>query len=410
MASQPGKLVRVAYKEMVDIATPPGASDAKVLVINPGPGLKLSKTPILPNAVRADGLGLMARHGSVSVAGSYPADIVVGGLDDLLEAAMRDSWQAPLELDEADFTSITTTSDTIVAASGSWITLGLRVGDVIRLTDHSTAANNGRNLRIKALTATTITLHRPVENGVEVNPLTANATPDTDVTITRLKKLTNNADAPVRRMFRFEQHYQGIDASQVFDGCRVVGFTITGSPDGMATIEFQMLGAKMETLEGANAPYFTSPAVPIGDGLVFSDARISVGGVDIAVATAFELTYQITAATLPVVGSQVSPDVYDNDAVLSGSFSLARQSLANVNAFVNETEFELHVLLRRPGAEPQDCLSLFVPRIKFNDNDAPLGADGPMIESAPWNSGQIRGVSGYDTTLLTMCTSSAFVP
>lgn len=407
MALQPGKLVRVAYKEEVTFNTPPGATGAQVLVPNPGPGLKLSKTPILPNAIRADGLGLMARHGSISVAGSYPADLTVGGMDDLLEAAMRDTWQVPLVLDASDFTSITTTGTTIVAAGGSWLTMGIRKGDVIRLTGSATSANNSKNLRVKDVDATTITLHRPVDNGVTVDPLTLNASPDTGAVITRLKKLTNNATAPVRRSFGFEQYYAGIDASQYFGGCRIVGFTITGTPDGMATIEFQVLGASMDVLEGSAAPYYTSFTTPTGDGLVFSDARISVNGEDIAVATAFELTYAITAATTPVVGSQVTPDVFDNDANLSGSFSLLRKDMENVKAFVDEDEFELHVLLRIPGSEPQDCISLYVPRIKFNDNDAPLGGDGAMIESAPWNSGQIRDVTGNDTGLLTICTSAA---
>lgn len=406
MALQPGKLVAVVYKEETDLNVRPTATGATTLIPNPGPGLKLAKTPILPNAIRSDGLGLMARHGSIQVTGSYPADLTVGGMDLLLEAAMRDTWQPALPLTSYEVGAITTTADTIVAATGSWIASGLRVGDVVRLSGSATAGNNSRNLRIKALTDTVITLHRPVENGVEVDPLTLNAVPDAAFTLTRLKKLTNNATAPVRRSFGFEQYYAGIDGSQYFGGCRVTGFTITGTPDGMATIEFTVLGCSMDTLEGSEAPYYQTPAVPVGDGLVFSDARISVGGEDIAVATAFELTYEITAATQPVVGSAVTPDVFDNDANLSGSFSLIRKDLENVKAFVDETEFELHVLLRLPGAEPQDCLSLFVPRIKFNDNDAPLGGDGPMIESAPWNSGQIRGVTGYDTTLLTLCTSA----
>jgi hypothetical protein len=406
MALQPGKLVRVAYKEEGTFNTPPGATGAQVLVPNPGPGLKLAKTPILPNAIRADGLGLMARHGSISVSGSYPADLSVGGMDDLLEAAMRDTWQPPLVLDASDFTSITTTTTTIVAAGGSWITMGLRVGDVIRLAGSATGANNGKNLRIKTLTASTITLHSPVDNGVTVAPLTLNNTPDTGAVITRLKKLTNNATAPVRRSFGFEQYYAGIDASQYFGGCRVTGFTIIGTPDGMATITFTVLGAGMTVLEGSAAPYYTGFSTPTGDGLVFSDARISVNGVDIAVATAFELNYEITAATTPVVGSQITPDVFDNDANLSGSFSLLREGMDNVRAFVDEDEFELHVLLRIPGSEPQDCIALYVPRIKFNDNDAPLGGDGAMIESAPWNSGQIRDVAGKDTGLLTISTSA----
>jgi hypothetical protein len=408
MALQPGKLVRVAQKVEADFNVLPGASGAHVLPINPGPGLKLSKTPILPNAVRRDGLGLMARHGSVSVAGNYPMDMIVGGIDETFQAAMRGTWAASITLTQTDFTSLTTTATTIVAATGSWIALGLRVGDVIRLSGHAQAANNNKNLRIKALTASTITLHRPVENGVVVDPLVPDATPDDTVSVTRLRKLTNDATAPVRRSYTVEQYYDAIDATLLFSGVRYTGFSITGTPDGMAIVDFSALGARQEVREGADAPYFTAPTEPTGDGLVFADARISLGGTDIAVCTAFNLEYAITAATQPVVGSQITPDVFDNDANLSGSVSLIREDMERMKAFIEEDEFELHVLLRLPGAEPQACHSLFVPRIKFNDVDAPLGNDGAMIETANWNSGQIRGVTGYDTGLLTMC--SSFTP
>ena len=43
--------------------------------------------------------------------------------------------------------AITTTTSTIVAAAGSWITAGVRVGDIVTLTGHSTAANNSLRLR-----------------------------------------------------------------------------------------------------------------------------------------------------------------------------------------------------------------------------------------------------------------------
>lgn len=406
MAFQSGKLIRIAVKEESTAGEDPGDTGATTLAISPGAGLQLSRTSILPNSVRSTGLGLMPRLGSRTVQGSYTLDMTPDGLIIPLEGAMRNGWAAPLVLDETDFTSITTGTDTIVFASGSPITLGLRVGDVIRLTNHATTANNNKNLRIKDLSATTITLHIPKDNGVAVNPLTADAVADTAVEITRLAKLTNNATAPVEFSYSIEEYFQGIDQTLLFNGCKFTGFTINGAPDGMATIEFSTLGMKQQVLATGASPYFTSPTTPTGDGFVFSDARISVNGEDVAYLTAFSLSYQVNAATQAVVGSDITPAVFTNDANLSGSVSLLMENLDVFTQFDAETEVELHLLLRLPGSEPQDCLSIFVPRLKYQTPDKPIGGDGALILTAPWGSGEIRDVSGYDTTLLTICTSA----
>ncbi|TIL83592.1 MAG: hypothetical protein E5Y76_02090, partial [Mesorhizobium sp.] len=88
------------------------------------------------------------RHGLQKTAGAYISELSLGGFDDILEAVMRGTWSsANLQLTQADFTSITTGANTIVFAAGSPISLGVKVGDVWRLTNHSSAANNSINLR-----------------------------------------------------------------------------------------------------------------------------------------------------------------------------------------------------------------------------------------------------------------------
>ena len=179
MAYQSGRNIRVAYKLESQFGVLPGDTGAEIFRINSG-GLNLAKEPINSGELRADGMTTRGRHGTRSVTGNYVADLSVGTFDDLLEAVFRGTFSTALDLDEGDFTSITTTTSTIVLASGSPITLGLRIGDVIRLADHSSTGNNNRNLRIVDLSATTITV---------AETLTLNASPDTDVSITRPKTL-----------------------------------------------------------------------------------------------------------------------------------------------------------------------------------------------------------------------------
>jgi hypothetical protein len=362
--------------------------------------MSLTKALINSNEVRSDGLTSIARHGSRQASGSYTAELSNGSFDMLMEAVMRSTWVAATAITQATMTSITTTTTTIVAAAGSWITQGVRVGDVVRLTGFATTANNNINLRVKAVTASTITVHGTA-------PLVLDASPDASFTLTILKKL-KNATTPTKRTFYIDEYNQDIDLSEVYGGCRFISMKISGTPDGMAMVEFGVLGASGTPLAMGSSPYYIAPTQFTSIPLVFADATISYNGSDIANATAFELTYVIAAATQPIIGSSVTPDVFDNNASLTGSISIVRQDLAALTALSAETEMQLHVLLVEPEAEPKDCISFYVPRLKLTAVSGSIGGDGALVDQLPWTAGvPDTTVTATDASLLTICTSAA---
>jgi len=398
MANQTGRNMYVALKAESTFNTEPSPlTGAEILRINPSPGLKQARPPITPGEVRKDMLTPMARLGSRSVSGSYAGDLYVNAWDTLIGAVLRATWTAAVALTSSEMTSITTTTSTIVAAGGSWLTEGVRVGDIVRLTGCTTTANNNINLRVTGVTTSTIT--------VAGTPLTADASADSGFTLTILRKISNPT-TPVRTSYYIEQYYQDIDQSQLFGGCRVVGMTLRGQPDGMATVEFRFLGASMTT-ETSSAPVYDTPTLNTENALVFTDALIGLDGTDITTLTAFELNVNLGGATLPVIGSNYTPDVFDDELVLTGSISGLRQNMDFVTAFDAETEYELNILLQDATGTPRKAFGLFVPRIKLTDVDAPLGQDGAMIETRPWASGIQESASGYDQTMLTICTETA---
>jgi hypothetical protein len=401
MPFQSGKGVLVAAKVESAFNTAPGATGATVLRLTGG-GLTLRKQQILSNEIRADGQTAIPRHGSRNVEGNYACELSVGGFDMLLEAVMRSTWVAAQTITFDGGGALTslevlTTSTLQYAGSTGPVGSGLRNGDVFRLASMSNAANNGKNFRVKAISGNVVTVHG--------TPLTVQAA-DTACTLTIAKKL-KRATVPTKRTFYIDEYNQDIDLSEVFGGCRFTSVKINGTPDGMATGEFGVLGASSTGLASGQSPYFTSPTLPTGQPLVFADALIALGGSDVVVATSFELNLAITAKTEPVVGSSISPDVFDNDARLSGSLTLLRQDLVNLQRYADETDLELHILLSEPEAEPKDHLSIFVPRLKFMGLDKPIGGDGGMIETVQWGAGMKEGVTGYDDTMLSISTSAA---
>ena len=397
MPEQTGKNFRVVYAPEAEFNTRPAANSAiKAFRTNPSPGLALTRPTIVPGEVRSDGLTPMGRLGSRTVSGSYNADLSQGSFDDILEAVLRGTWVDPNKITEVDMTSITTAAGTITATAGSWITQGVRVGDIIRLADHSAPGNNNRNIRVIGVTERILT----VADTLVV------AAADNDFDLTIQKKLTN-ATTPTRRSFQIEQYFQDIDRAQLFGGCRFHGMTLRGSPDGMATLEFPVTGASMAAQSEAASPYFTeAPTRSTTDGLTFVDSRLRYGGSDIAIATSFELALVTPAAGLPIIGGQTTPDVFDDETTITGSITVLRRDLDNIAALDDETEFELAVLLEDTGADPKGFVSVFVPRIKLSAVDAPLGESGGLIETLNFFAGKKEGVEGYDNSMLTICTGA----
>ena len=404
MAFQTGKNVLVAFKAESTFNTVPatvtGATQMRIM----GGGLGLQKATIQSQEIRSDAQTALGRHGSRSVTGSYQCEMSTGSHDDLYQAVARATWATSTICAQANATSQFTCGTNTISHAGidSFLATaggGIKIGDVFRLSNYSTAANNDLNLRVKTLATNTITIF-----GTGI--LTAGVA-DATCTLTIFKKLTRPA-TPTKRTFYIEEYLQDIDLSAAYGGVRFISMKVNGTPDGMATVEFGALGASMTAMATGTSPIYTSPTLSTTSPLVFADAKLSYNGVDVATVTAFNMEYAITAKTEPVVGSSISPDVFDNDARLSGSLSFIRQDLANQTAFTNETAFDLHILLEANMAAPKDFIAFYVPNVKLTSVNDSLGGDGAMIEQCNFMAGMKEGftATGYDNTMITIQTSA----
>ena len=283
MAVQSGKGMIVVYKtEGASFNTVPGDSGARRLRFNgPSPGLNLSRADIQSGESRGDRLTPLGRKGSRSVGGSYGLDVSIGELDILLPAIMQANYVSAVELSQADFTTLEVTNTSTLVGGGDFIDKGVRVGDVFRLGGMTQTDNNDINLRVKTVVAATIVVHGA--------PLTVE-TADSTFTLTILKKLTNPvAGSLVRSSYWIEQYGDIIDLSVQYGGNRMNTLTLRGSPDGMATCDIGFVGASVTPLGTGDSPFYTTPTLGSTDPLTFVDANLSLGGVDLAIATGFEL-------------------------------------------------------------------------------------------------------------------------
>jgi hypothetical protein len=390
---QTGRNVAVAYKEETNYGQLPAASGATIFRPNTG-NLTLSKEAINSNENRRDGMKSRGRHGSKSVSGQYTGDLSVGTFDPLIEAVFRGTFEPALILDETDFTSITTTANTIVFAVGSPVTLGLRVGDLIRISDHATTANNNRNLRITALDSTTITV---------AETLTVDSVADTDVTITRPKKLVQGVKS---RSFTFEEQEIDIDGSEVYTGVRVGSMQLQLQPNSMATVTFTLVGQDGELMAGAQSPFFTSPTETVSIGLTAVEAKIRLGTADVLDISSLDLNINLNAAGVPVVGSNVTPDVFTNLADVTGSITALKSDTARVQNFLDEDQLSLHLLFEENDATLPDFIAFFIGNMTLGSaTKSDLGTDGARTQSFDLMVGKDTGTE-RDPTMVKFLTSA----
>lgn len=395
MAYQTGRNLAVSYAPEVTFGLlPAGGAASKVFRPNSG-AMSLSKEAIRSGENRRDGQQTRGRHGSKSVAGSYVADLSLGSYDDFIAAVFRGSFDTAIALTGLGLTADAATK-TFTRSAGSWLTDGIRVGDVVRFGAFTTTANNSRNFRVTAVTALVLTV---AETPVSIT------TAQTGVTLSRPKKLLMGTTP---RSFSIEEAEIDIDASEVFTGCRISQMALRLATNGMAQVTFNVVGQDMQIQTGAASPYFATPVATVSIGMTAVEALIRLGSTDVLDLTGVDLSINLNAAGQPVVGSLVTPDVFTNIATVEGTITALRQDVSRVQSFLNEDQLSLHLLFTENEAEPKDFCSFFVGNLSLSSaTKSELGSDGPRTQSLSLMIGADDRGGAYDPGQVKYQTSAA---
>jgi len=378
MAYQTGSNFLVALKK--EVSGTPGtaatASGANVLRTIDSPGMKLNRANILSAERRDDMNRPIGRLGFKSVDGSFNSEWAVGGAQDiLLEGLMRSTWGAAATITYSGSSALNTlevTGTGEITSVGTTSFVGVIFeGDIIYLSDMSTAANNGVNVRVIGVAANVLTLA-----GTELTVQAADAA----CSLTRLKK-AYTPSSPTRVSYTIEQYNEDIDLTELFLGCRLVGAKFSFKPGAHATCQWTFMGMDRTLLVTGTSPWFTTPSVTTGISVIADDSVIVSSGAVVTNFTGLDIDFTIAAKGEPTIGTLVSPDVFDNDLSVTGTITGLRQDFSELIKYDAETEFALGIKLEEPVTAPAPALALWLPRVKIGGIDAPLGGDGAQIET-----------------------------
>jgi hypothetical protein len=397
MTIQQGQNYVVGYKAQPGLGSPASGAGGTGMRFNEGSqGFEFNRTQIANPESRADGVSSKDRLGSGRSPGTFAQTLCVGEPNTLIEALLRGTFVAETTITQAAMTSITTTTSTIVAAAGSWLTQGVRKGDKVKLTGHSTVANNGKWFRVLDVSALTIT--------VPTNSLTADGVADTSFSL-MVAKTCINGNPPVERYATWDQYNRDIDLSELFTDVKVCKLELSAQPDGNVILTWTFLGlAGMEQAAGSS-PVLTSPTYTTTLPLVFSDGVIRVGGVDYNVMTSFSFVYDL-GGEARATNALNPPDVTLMNAKLSGSFAVQKQDTAFFAAARQETKVEIWAdFIETNDVDPKDFASFYVGNATLQKASGPLGGTGPAEVTVPWFAGKDEAGGASAATLLKYSTS-----
>ena len=396
MAIATGVAKQLAYKAETTWGTVPAASGAQALR-RVTSDLNLTKQTYQSAEIRTDYQVADFRHGVRSVAGTVRGELSPGTYEDFLAAALRKTFTAVTNITGLSLT-IAASGDyyTVTRSSGSYLSDGIKVGQVVRLTAGSLAAGNlNKNLLVVGLTALAATVL--VLNG---STLTAEGPIASCTMSVPGKESYVPTSGHTDTSFAIEHWFSDVSQSEVFSGCKVNSVGIALPPSGISTIEFGFMGKDVTT---AAAQYFTSPSAASTSGVVAAvNGAVAVNGTRVALLTGLQINIAGGMTAEPVVGSNTFPDIFEGRVVVSGQFSAYFEDATLRDLFLNETEASIVAAFTTANTAAADFLSITLPRIKVGGASKDDGEKG-IVQTFPFqallNTSGGSGTSSHATTI-----------
>ncbi|MTD34027.1 phage tail tube protein [Paludibacterium denitrificans] len=313
---------------------------------------------------------LSMRLGTHSASYQYAAPLILGNLDAEIQAAFSSARQSPTST--GSFAAVAA-SQTITRSTGSWLTDGFLVGDMVKLSGFTVTDNNSMVAMVTALTATTMTVDvlKPTDATTLLDDAAAAYR-----TVALAGKRVSVGNAALTT-FGIEHYLPDNSVYELFSGMAVNKLQIDAKPGDMvkATIDFVGLTSTIGSAPQAGATYTSAPT---NDPMDAFSGKLYVGGVASGNITTLQVSLDNGRKTADgVVGSPVAPGLIEgtNDTQVSLTAYFSDNSLAN--AFRNEQSIAIDVPFFDPNGT--DFIKLRMGNVKITSVDEGIQMNGYVL-------------------------------
>lgn len=252
---------------------------------------------------------------------------------------------------------------TITRATGSWLTDGFYVGNVVRLTGAGLdTANVGNNILILSLTATVLTVKTFAENDlVAEGPIAA-----VDVAVVG-KQTYAPQTGHISPSFAVEEFYENIGVSELHLGNRVGTVAVSLPTSGFCTADFTFMG-KGKTVNGTSQ-FYTSPQPSPNTGSTVSvSGSVIVNGVPAGVITSADFNIDRALAPANVIGTNYAVEIFDGRISVTGNMSTYMENGTFRDYFLDETRISLVFALTTGSEKDANVITFVLPSVQLGSS------------------------------------------
>lgn len=390
MAISKGVAKVVAYKKETTWGTLAGASSGKQ-VRRVTADFNLTKETYESNEIRTDRQLADFRHGVRSADGTLSGELSPNSYSDFMQSLVGKDFTAVTAISSLSVTIAASGQLwTVTRAAGDWITSGIKVGTVLRLTGAGlNAANSAKNLLVVSMSSTVLTVE--TLNGSD---LVAEG-PIASVTATPIGKQTYvPATGHTEDSYTIEQWFQDIAQSEVFAGMRVGTMNVQLPATGLTTVDFSFMGKDLSSK--GTTQYFTSPTAQGTNGIFAAvNGALIVNGQPVALVTSADFTVERAMENATAVGSNSVAEIFMGRIRVTGNLSVYFQDANFRNYFDNETAVSLVFALTTGSEANADFVTFTMPKVKlgsFAKDDSELGLVASTSFQALLNSDTTTGL------------------
>lgn len=367
MALARGVAKTIAIKKESTWGTLAGASGARYLR-RVTSAFNLAKETYQSDEIRVDYQMADFRHGVRSAEGSLNGEFSPGSYSDLMGSILARDFTAGVTANHAGLGSLTSGAAVagiypLTRGTGSWITDGFRIGDVIRISAGTglNADNLNKNMLIVALTATIASV--VVLSNLTITP-SGPSSASTAVSVVG-KKTWIPQSGHTSDSYTVEEWFANIAQSEVYTGCKMNTMGISIPSTGIATLDFGLMGKDLTQV--GTSQYFTSPTAQGASGVMAGVNGVVVfNGTPVAVITDASINVNRNIENATVLGSNSIADTFDGRCIVDGSISVYFTDATARDVFKNETEVSLIFTMTTNNTATADFVSICLPRCKLN--------------------------------------------
>lgn len=311
------------------------------------------------------------RLGTDSIAGTLSGELSPNSYSDIFAQLLRGTWAAGAT---TTATTISAAAGKFVRSSGSWITDGFRVGDLVAASGFTAPANN-KNWLVVNVTALDLSI--AVVDSVDLT--VAAAGPSVTIAVLGKKLAIPLALASrTNKSFTIEEYLAPSNEAYLTTGVKFGAASLSMQPNAMNTVNFTAMGRTQELKDTAGA-YFTAPAAPSTTGVFGGNKGVLVvNGVPTAVVTGVtaEITGNLESSL--VVGNRQAADIALGRIGATGELTAYYEDGSLYTKFKNEEDISLVIMMQGDAGE---YMVIKFPRIKIGSASVDDKEVGSLVQS-----------------------------